>query len=488
MARLNQTVRGLNKTQNISGHAAYVMDDKTKLATMALTTLFAEVKYYGDNSQALIALAENLCRQGEGAYVAKLAVWARTKGNLRTVSHALAAVVAHECSGEGFVRPMVRTIASQRGDDGTEMLAAHAALYGSKVRWPHALQRGVRDALEQMGAYQIAKYQSAHREFKMRDTLRICHPVPRDAEAAEAMDACVEHTLAVPKGWETELSERGNTAEVWNELLAEGRLGYMAVLRNLRNIITSGADVAPALGILGNPSAVRRSRQLPFRFYSAWRELKAAGLASTRVTRTLDQALVLSCENVEPLLGRTAVLVDTSGSMGWCLSGRSKIVCRDTAAVLAALLTHISDDAWVCRFDTTASPLAFTGTSVLADIEAVPAAGGSTDMAAGFDCLMESGFDADRVVVLSDNEVNGRSWMTYDYGYKAIQSKLDQYRAKVGHDVWCHAIDLQGYGTQQFIGAKVNIMGGWSEQVLRFVAQAEQGLGGLVDEIEAIEL
>lgn len=488
MARLNQSTRGLTKTHNISGHAAYVMDDKTKLATMALTTLFAEDKFYGDTSVQLLELATKLCQQGEGAFVAKVAVWARTQGNLRTVSHVLAAVVAHECSGEPFVRPMVRAIAFQRGDDGTEMLAAHIALYGSKVKWPHALQRGIRDALEQMDAYQIAKYQSAHREVKMRDTLRICHPVPRDAEAAEAMDACVARTLAVPKGWESELSERGNTAEVWDELIAEGRLGYMAALRNLRNIIASGADVMPVLGMLGNPSAVRRSRQLPFRFYSAWRELKAANLLTTRVTRTLDQALVLSCQNVEPLPGRTAVLVDTSGSMGFCLSGRSKVFCRDTAAVLAALLAHISDDAWICRFDTSASPLAFTGASVLADIEAVPASGGGTDMAAGFDCLIESGFDADRVVVLSDNEVNGRSWRTNDYGYKTIQSKLDQYRAKVGHDVWCHAIDLQGYGTQQFTGAKVNIMGGWSEQVLRFVALAEQGLGGLVDEIEAVEL
>ena len=488
MASLNQTARGLNKTQNISGHAAYVMDDKTKLATMALTTLFAEGKFYGDNSTALLELAARLCQQGEGSYVAKLAVWARTKGNLRTASHVLAAVVAHECSGEDFVRPMVRAIASQRGDDGTELLATHAALYGSTVRWPHALQRGIRDALEQMGAYQIARYQSVHREFKMRDTLRICHPVPRDAEAAEAMDACVAHTLAVPKGWESELSERGNTAEVWDELLAEGRLGYMAVLRNLRNIIASGADVTPALDLLADPAAVRRSRQLPFRFYSAWRELKVANLLSTRITRALDQALVLSCENVEPLHGRTAVLVDTSGSMGWCLSGNSKVVCRDTAAVLAALLVHVSDDAWVCRFDTTASPLAFTGASVLADIEAVPAAGGGTDMAAGFDCLMESRFDADRVVVLSDNEVNGHSWVSHDFGYKAIQCKLDQYRSFIGHDVWCHAIDLQGYGTQQFIGAKVNVLGGWSEQVLRFVALAEQGFGGLVDEIEALAL
>ena len=488
MARLNSPVRGLFKTKNISGHAAYVMDDKTKLATMALTTLFGENKFYGDTSAQLLELAGRLCRQGDGAYVAKLAVWARTQGRLRTVSHVLAAVVAHECSGEPFVRPMVRTIASQRGDDGTEMLATHLALYGSKVKWPHALQRGVRDALEQMDAYQIAKYQLAHREVKLRDTLRICHPTPRDAEAAQAMDACVARTLAVPKGWESELSGRGNTAEVWDELIAEGRLGYMAALRNLRNIIASGADVAPVLALLGNPSAVRRSRQLPFRFYSAWRELKAAGLLTTRVTRTLDHALAYSCDNVEPLGGRTAVLVDTSGSMGMCLSGNSKVCCRDTAAVLAALLAHISDDVWVCRFDTTASPLAFTGTSVLADIETVPASGGATDMAAGFSCLMESGFDADRVVVLSDNEVNGRSWRTRDYGYQTIQAELDRYRAKVGHDVWCHAIDLQGYGTQQFMGARVNIMGGWSEQVLRFVALAEQGFSGLVDEIEAVEL
>ena len=488
MARLNQSTRGLIKTTNISGHVAYAMDDKTKLATMALTTLFGEDKFYGDNSAEVIGLAATLCQQGEGAYVAKLAVWARTVGNLRTVSHVLAAVVAHECSGEPFVRPMVRTIATQRGDDGTEMLAAHMALYGTKVRWPHALQRGVRDALERMDAYQIAKYQSAHREVKLRDTLRICHPVPRDLEAAQAMDACVAGTLTVPKGWESVLSERGNTAEVWNELISEGRLGYMAALRNLRNIIASGADVAPVLAMLANPTAVRRSRQLPFRFYSAWRELKAADLLTTRVTRTLDQALVLSCQNVEQLGGRTAVLVDTSGSMGFCLSGRSKVTCRDTAAVLAALLTHISDEAWVCRFDTNASPLSFTGTSVLADIEMVPASGGCTNMEAGFACLMKSGFDADRVVVLSDNEVNSHTWTTRGPAYRTIQAELDRYRAKVGHDVWCHAIDLQGYGTQQFVGRQVNVMAGWSEQVLRFVSMAEQGFGGLVDEIEAVAL
>ncbi|MBR3312980.1 MAG: TROVE domain-containing protein [Atopobiaceae bacterium] len=484
MATLNNTVRGMASVRNTCGHAAYAMDDKTALAVMAMTTFYAEDKFYGDNTSRMMELVRKLIQCGMGEYVAQTAVWARTKGNLRTVSHVLAAIVAHECSGKSFVRPAVRAIASMRGDDGTELLAAHAALYDGGSKLPHALVRGVRDALEQMGPYQIAKYQSKTRAWKMRDTLRLTHPVPRDDETSMAMRACVAGTLAMPKGWETELSERGNTAEVWNELLAERRVGFMAQLRNLRNIIRSGADVAPVLRLLQDGDAVRTSRQLPFRFYSAWRELAAVGLANDAVTHALDAAMMVACANADRLPGRTAVMVDSSFSMRMCLSARSKVTCRDVAAVLAAMASHISNKAWVCSFDNCARMLLFTGTSVLADVQRVPAAGGWTDMGAAFDLLMASGFDADRVIVLSDSEVNSPLCETT----RTIQCKLDAYREQVGHDVWCHAIDLMGYGTQQFLGPQVNVMGGWSEQVLHFLALAESGFGSLVEEIEAVNL
>ena len=484
MATLNNTVSGMASVRNSCGHAAYAMDDKTALAVMAMTSFYGEVKYYGDNTQRIMELAHQLSQRGMGEYVAQVAVWARTKGNLRTVSHALAAIVAHECSGKSFVRPAVRTIASMRGDDGTEMLAAYAALYDGGSKLPHALVRGVRDALEQMGPYQIAKYQSKARAWKMRDTLRLTHPVPQDDEASAAMRACVAGTLPVPKGWETELTERGNTAEVWNELLAEHRLGFMAELRNLRNIICSGANVEPVLRLLRDVDAVRASRQLPFRFYSAWLELSAAGLATTAVTRALDAAMCAACANADRLPGRTAVMVDSSGSMGMALSARTNVTCCDVAAVLAAMVTHISDDAWACSFDSSARTLSLTGASVLADALRVPAVGGWTNMGAAFDLLMTSGFDADRIIVLSDLEVNS-SWGD---NTQTIQHKLDAYRKRVGHDVWCHAIDLMGYGTQQFLGPKVNVMGGWSEQVLHFLTLAEGGFGGLVEEIEAVSL
>jgi len=495
MASLNGTSKNRMKTTNRSGYVAYVLDDKTRLVTMALTTMLGEPKYYGDTTDDMIKLAESLCERGEGEFVAKLAVWARTKGNLRSVSHALIAVVSYNCSGEGFVRPATRAIASMRGDDGTEILATYKALYGDKVRWPHAIQRGVRDALEVEKPFAVAKYQSKNREYKLRDNLRVTHPDAVREDTTEAMGECVAGTLGMPKGWETELSERGNTKEVWDELIRENRLGIFAQLRNLRNMIQAGADIDPVLDTFRSEEAVRKSRLLPFRYLSAYQELRNAGLATTKVAQALDTAMGLACANVDRLPGRTAVMIDTSGSMGYAVSSKSVSTCRDIAAVLGAMATRISDDAWVCGFDWDAEVIPMTGTSVLSDMSMVPASGGATNMGAAFGLLARSGFDADRVVILSDNECNvsggsGYGWggRYVEYGRKAIQSRLEQYRKKVGHDVWCHAIDLQGYGTSQFIGPKTNIMAGWSEQVLRFVALTEQGFGGLVDEIEAMRL
>jgi len=481
MASFNTVSKGRMKTTNKSGHAAYKLDDKTLLVTMALTTMLGEKKFYGDNTADIRRLAERLCRDGEGEFVAKLAVWARTKGNLRSVSHMLIAIVAHECSGQPFVRPSSRVIASRRGDDGTEMLAAYKAMYGNG--WPHAMQRGIRDALEGMSPCSIAKYQSKGRDMKMRDTLRITHPKPSDTALSEAMGKCVAGELPMPKGWETELSERGNTKEVWDELLSERKVGIFAATRNLRNMVRAGADVSPVIEMLENEETIRNSRMLPFRFYSAYSELDNAGLLTTRMSRALDRAMCASCENVDGLRGRTAVLIDVSGSMSSRVSANSMVSCVNIAAVLGAMVAHVADDAYVCAFDNHAKVVPMGGTSVLSDVRMVPYASGGTNMKAGFDLLSKSGFDADRVVVLSDNEVN-HGWGTDNR--KTIQSCLEAYRKKVGHDVWCHAIDLQGYGTSQFIGHKVNVMAGWSDAVLDFIGKAERGFDTIVSEIDSI--
>ena len=86
----------------------------------------------------------------------------------------------------------------------------------------------------------------------------------------------------------------------------------------------------------------------------------------------------------------------------------------------------------------------------------------------------------DRVIIISDNECNVPS----GWGGKPVQVLADEYRRFSGNNIWVHAIDLQGYGTQQFHGANTNIIAGWSEKVLDFIKLAEQGEGTLEKTIE----
>ena len=481
MASYNRPAADSRKTTNISGHAAYRLDDKVKLATMALTTMLGEPKYYGDNTDELVKLAERVAGQ-DGEFVAKLAVWARCEGNMRSVSHALLAVVSHVDHGTEYVRKAVRRVASQRGDDGVETLATCKALYGKP--FPHAVIRGVGDALGQMSPNAVGKYRLNEKAFKLRDALRVTHPVPKNGRLSDAFKGLLDGDLKATEGWKTEVQGGHNDAETWDALMAKGELGYMATLKNLVNIVKTGADVDRALSLIANPDEVRRSRQLPFRFWNAYKSLRSNGLMSTKVARAIDSALLASCDNVERLPGRTAVLIDCSGSMSQTLSMKASESCFEVAALLGAMFTHISDDAWVAVFSNGAEKVNLMGTSVLSDVSAVPFRGGGTDMRAGFELLCRSGFDADRVIVLSDNEVNGRWWGN---GKEAVQAGLNMYRKVVGHDVWCHAIDLVGYGTAQFIGPKVNIMAGWSDKVLGFVSKVENG-SSFVKEIEAITL
>lgn len=482
MASYNRTAVDTRKTTNISGHEAYELDDKVKLATMALTTMLGEPKYYGDNTDELIKLAERVAAK-DGEFVAKLAVWARCEGNMRSVAHALISVVSHVNHGTEYVRKAARRVASQRGDDGVETLATCRALYGKP--FPHAVIRGVGDALGQMSPNAVGKYRLEDKTFKLRDALRVSHPVPKNDRLSGAFKGLVAGDLKATEGWKTAVQGGHNDAETWDRLMSDGKLGYMAALRNIRSIVKTNADVDAVLALISDPDEVRRSRQLPFRYWSAYKALLVDGLISTKVSRALDAALIASCDNVEHLPGRTAVLIDSSGSMGYRVSNKSDSTCFEIAALLGAMFTRISDDAWVAVFSNRAEKVNLMGTSVLSDMSRIPFHNGGTNMMAGFDLLCKSGFDADRVIVLSDNEVNSVRWG--GGGTKAVQAGLDKYRRAVGHDVWCHAIDMMGYGTSQFIGPKVNIMAGWSDKVLWFVSKVEQG-SSFVREIESIKL
>jgi len=478
MAKFNQP-RPTVKTTNKEGHIAYSMKEKDKLVTQVLTTFFGEPKFYGNNDNEIIETA-TLVAANDPAFVQRLAVYARREFNMRSVSHILTAILTHESAGKQYIREIVPAVAV-RADDMTEILSAYLNLYGKPV--PNSLKKGINDAFVRFDEYALAKYKGGQNALKMRDVLRICHPTPQDKAQSEMWKRCISGELETPLTWETELSLNGNNKETWEKLIDSGKVGYMAMLRNLRNIINATPDnIGKVYETLSDADQVRKSKQFPFRFLSAYKELENVSGATSKVFGILETAVDISVENMPKISGKTAIVVDVSGSMTDFVSAKSKMTCAEIGLLIGVMAARICEESIFLTFDTDLyHPTVSTRGGLLTQTSGIDVNGGGTNMGLPFEYLTKEKIFADRIIVLSDNQVNtGRG--------KPIQDLASAYQRAVNPDCWIHAIDLQGYGTQQFIGSRTNIIAGWSEKLLDFIKLAEEGIDTLTKHIETYDI
>lgn len=460
------------KTTNKSGYAAYSMQDKSKLVTQVLTSFFNEEKFYGDNSAEMQETIKSVIKD-DPEFVSKLAVFARREFNMRSVAHVLTAYLAYMPEGKSYVRETVKGV-TVRGDDVTEIMAFYLNTFGKPI--PNSLKKGINDVITKFDEYTLAKYKSERKSVKMRDLLCLCRPKPTTKAQAELWKRCLENKLETPMTWETQLSANGNNAETWEKLIDSGRVGYMALLRNLANIIKANPkNIEQVYKTIENSEAVRKSKQLPFRFLSAYKTILP--IAGSRALDALENAVDISAENLPKISGDTVIAIDVSGSMTSSVSAKSDIRCAEIALMLGFLANKICDNAYIYLFDTQVQKLTTSKrTGVLHSVVYSHITGGGTNMTLPFRLMISEGIKADRIIILSDNECNRSDWLR---GQKTVNTFAQEYIRQTGNDIWVHAIDLQGYGTQQFCGKKTNIIAGWSEKVFDFINIAEQGEGTL---------
>lgn len=466
------------KTTNKDGHVAYSMTDKAKLVTQVLSSFFQEAKFYGDNSAEMQEVIKRVI-QKDPQFVSNLAVFARREFNMRSVSHVLTAYLAHEEKGKPFVRKTVKGV-SLRGDDVTEIMSFYLSTFGKPI--PNSLKKGINDVLIGFDEYTLAKYKGDGKAVKMRDLLCLCRPRPETPAQEDLWKRCLEGNLEVPETWETQLSANGNNGETWEKLIDGGKVGYMALLRNLRNILSAQPrNIEKVFARLSDPVAVRKSKQLPFRFLSAYKSVENIG--GSKVFNVLESAVDASVDNLPKLPGTTVIAIDVSGSMSAPVSAKSDIRCSEIAMMLGMIANRICENSIVYTFENRLSKLNVSGrTGILYATINNSMCGGGTNMSLPFQEMINKRIKADRIIILSDNQCNSG----YSYWHRqTVQSLADEYRCTTGNDIWVHAIDLQGYGTQQFHGAKTNIIAGWSEKVFDFILLSEQGEGTLEKTIAA---
>lgn len=275
-------------TRNHEGAKAWRMSPEWELYTTVVTTMGTEDTFYESGTDRVKRIAD-LVRKVDAEFVAQLAIYAREEMQLRSVPLLLLVELAKCHHGDSLVsRAVSRTV--QRADEITELLMCYQWRTGKKdlSGLSNQLRKGLAEAFNYFDEYQFAKYNRTDRKVTLRDALLLVHPKPKDATQAELFRKILNDNLATPYTWETELSAAGKQkfstigerddalCEKWQQLIRSKRLGYMAMLRNLVNMTNLCIDDESKNMVcsrLSNPEAVRKSRQLPFRFLSAYLEL-----------------------------------------------------------------------------------------------------------------------------------------------------------------------------------------------------------------------
>ena len=284
----NEQLRCDHLTTNHEGAQAWRMTPEWELYTTVVTTMGAEDTFYEGGEERVRRIAD-LVRKVEPEFVAQLAVYTREEMHLRSVPLLLLVELANCHQGDSLVsRAVGRTI--QRADEITELLMCYLWRTGKSdlSGLSCQLRKGLAEAFNKFDEYQFAKYNRMNRKVTLRDALALVHPKPKDDRQADIFRKIKSDTLETPVTWETELSAVGQRhfdskeekeeakREVWRKLVQSRRIGYMATLRNLRNMLGLGMDdetMQMVCDYIADPEAVRKSKQLPFRFLSAFLEL-----------------------------------------------------------------------------------------------------------------------------------------------------------------------------------------------------------------------
>lgn len=480
-----RTVGHKDATTNHAGGLGFNVSPKLELIRRTCAGFLGEPKFYEPSGAGQLQKIVDLAQQVDAAFLFKLAKFARIKMKMRSAPMLLAVLAAKRSEDGALTRAYIPQIV-RRADEPGEILAAYMQLYGGGEKLtacPRALLKGLSDAIGNFDEYQLAKYKGAGKALSMRNVFRLVRPVPKTDEQRELYARVVKDELKPAETWENKISTEGSTAENWDEIAASGNMGFMAMLRNLRNFETKGAEgaIVKAITMLQDAEQVQRSKQLPFRFYSALQHV-----ANPKLKDAVRMAMELSLHNLPRWGGSTAIFADLSGSMNSAVSGKSNVTCRDIASLMAAMACHLSEDyvvgAFACDFRVVELSRLDT---VLSNAEKIRrmSVGGSTNAHLAIAHLIEQRKVVDRVLILSDMQ-------TYHYGGWGVPStsvaqQWQEYK-RIAPKARLYCLNLNGYGVGNMPEDEPGVMQltGWSEGIFEFIAMSETE-DAMVREIEA---
>jgi len=277
-------------------------------------------------------------------------------------------------------------------------------------------------------------------------------------------------------------------AENWKGLLTENKLGILAAVRNIRNIMLNKPDsdtIDKLCSLLSDEVVIRNGKVMPYQLDMANEVLIAEfnDSNSRKVSKALLDGYEKSIPNLAELLtGNNLVMIDMSGSMGTKVSDPKRktnyqSTCMTKASLIGMTIAK-AVNADVIRFGSDAEYVNYNPNSdVFTLSKSILRSMGGTSLAQAWSKAQSSGRKYDRVFILSDNECNVGS--TY--------SQYKKYVEKVG-DPYVYSIDMASYGTTAIAGPKVKYYYGYGFAMFEDIAKSEFNPMHHIEKIRKVEI
>jgi hypothetical protein len=449
MARTNTAARNMNRTHE-GAPAVPVLTAEMMLRRSVLSCLLFEREFYEDG-QEIAARIVDTAEKVAPEKLAEIAIAARTTFNLRHVPLLLLDVLCRTGVGHGSLVQNTIDAVIQRADEPAELLSIfwRNTPTGQKRKMiPAQMRKGLAKAFARFNEYHLAKYAGKGDKVTLRDALRMARPTPTTAEQSALWRRVTKRELATPITWETELSAGKDKRAVFERLILEQKLGYFALLRNLRNMVVANVD--PDLvraAIVARKGGAERI--LPFRYVAAAR-------AAPMFEPELDVALKAAISEMPKFQGKTLVLVDVSGSMNWPLSAKSDMKRIDAGAALAAMIT--ADDLRMFTFSNVVVEV--PPRRGMAGVDAIVRSQQHDGTELGRAVREMNAIQHDRLIVLTDEQSSDP--VPDPVCGKAYMINVASAKNGVGYGRWTH-------------------VDGFSEGVLRFIHEVEMDASHRLD-------
>jgi len=408
-----------------------------ELRRTVMANMLFEDAFYESGVDSATRMA-NLIKGTSFADAAQIAIDAREKFKLRHVPLFVLREMLRIHKGRQMGDLIERVI--QRPDECGELLA----LYWKENKdapLTAQLKVGLARALKKFNEYQLAKW-NKDGAVKLRDVLFLSHARPNDEAQKILFDKIAANKLETPDTWEVQLSGGADKKATFERLMTEKKLGALALLRNLRGMLEVGVSEDKIRDALAAMSA---ERVLPFRFISAAKH-------APRLEDALEQAMFRCLAEVPKLGGKTALLIDHSGSMAAAVSAKSEISRFDAAAALAMILREVTDRCRVFTF--AAQCIEVPPRRGFAMVQAVKAVVNpvNTMLGSAVRHVYREFPECDRIIVVTDEQSQDRPPHPQGRGY---------------------IVSVGGYKNGIAYGPWISI-DGWSEAIVEYMRASEE--------------